>query len=344
MRYWFPYSAVIALFLACTQAASAGAVFPKVLVVVNPLAPYTNEILNGVGNAQNLLRPEQEPHTFTLSPSQARMLDDAEILITPDRSINPVLDRLASRKKNLRIIELSKLQGAEPLPYADENPWVAKVKELGHDKDDDAPKDAQEHKTLGKPLAPAPIAKIDPHFWLDPERMAAIAEPLAEAIAESTPEHKATLVANAKTLAAHLRDDAKPAMAALMVAKPASPYTNPKPEFPFITYHAAYHYFLERFNIADDGAITIRPEDYLGAKTLDKLLSAATKVHIRCVIAEEDSPLVTRVAKASGAKIVILSPEQLVDEKDIATVGWVKNGYDRLLYKTAKTFGECLGK
>ena len=350
MRYWFPYSAVIALFLASTQAASAGQVFPKVLVVVNPLAPYANEILHGVGNAQNLLRPGQEPHSFTLAPSQARMLAEAEILITPDRSINPVLDRLASRQKKLRVIELSKLNGADPLPYAKENPWVTRVKELGKSDGDDDHDHGHDHdhdhgheqKTLGKPLKAQPVATTDPHFWLDPERMAAIAVPLAEAIAQSAPEHKATLTANAKALASQLRDDVKPAIAELLKAKAASPYTTPKPQIPFITYHAAYGYFLQRFSITDDGAITIRPEDYMGAKTLNDLLNAATKVYIRCVIAEEDSPLVKRVAKASGAKIVILSPEQQVDENDVPPLDWVKNGYDRLLYKTAKSFSECL--
>ena len=74
------------------------------------------------------------------------------------------------------------------------------------------------------------------------------------------------------------------------------------------------------------------------------MLNAATKVHIRCVIAEEDSPLVKRVAKAADAKIIILSPEQQVDENDVPPLDWVKNGYDRLLYKTAKSFSECLGK
>ncbi len=341
MRGYVPLLAVIALFAAASQAAFAGPVFPKVLVVVNPLAPYVDEILHGVGSTQNLLRSGQEPHTFTLSPSQARMLDEAEILITPDRSINPVLDRLASRKKKLRIIELSKLRGADPLPYADVNPWIARVKEAGHDTEDDE-KPHTEHHTLGKPLKEAPVAKTDPHFWLDPERMAAIAEPLAKAIAESSPEHQSTLINNAKTLSDHLRREVMPAMRALLKPSQNALPSGTKPEIPFITYHAAYHYFLTRFDMADEGAVTIRPEDYMGAKTLDGLLSAATNVHIHCLIAEDDSPLVRRVAKAAEAKIVILSPEQVVSENEVPPVDWAKNGYDRLLYKTAKSFGGCL--
>ncbi len=340
---------MIALFLASAQVASAGGAFPKVLVVVNPLTPYVDDVLNGVGTAESLLRPGQEPHAFVLSPNQARALDAAEILIIPDRSMNPVFDRLISRKKKLRVIELSALDGASTLPYATENPWVTRVKKLGkddadhdHDHGHDHDHAKQEPKTLGKPLKLDPVPTRDPHFWLDPERMAALAEPLATAIAQTAPEHRATLLNNAQSVARHLRDEVMPAMAALLKVKPPSPYVNPKPEIPFITYHAAYQYFLARFGLEDDGSITIRPEDYMGAKTLSELLDAAQKVHIRCVIAESDSPLVTRIAKASNAKIVLLGPEQLVDEADVPPHNWIKNGYDRLLYKTAKSFSDCL--
>ena len=192
------------------------------------------------------------------------------------------------------------------------------------------------------PIEKPKTATIDPHFWLDPERMAAIAEPLAAALAEAAPEHRTTLLTNAKTLSVHLRGDVMPAMHALLAASQPHAPLGQKPDIPFITYHAAYHYFLSRFNMADDGTVTMRPEDYLGAKTLNDLLVAASKQHIRCLIAEDDSPLVRRVAKAAAAKIVILSPEQLVSETEVPPLDWIKNGYDRLLYKTAKSFAECL--
>jgi len=334
---------VIALMLASAQAASAGAVFPKVVVVVNPLTPYADELVHGVATATSLLHPNQEPHAFVLSPSQAQLLDEAEVVIIPDRSMNPVFDRLLAKKKKLRVIELSKLDGADPLPYAEENPWVVRAKKLGKEKDDgDAHDHDHEQHTLAKPLKLDPVPTMDPHLWLDPERMAALAEPLAEAIAQSAPEYRATLLANAKTLALHLRNDVQPGMRQLMAAKKSSLYPNPKPEIPFITYHAAYRYFIDRFGLSDDGSITLRPEDYMGAKTLSDLLKAAQKVHIRCVIAEAESPLVKRIATAAGAKVIALSPEQNVDEKDVPPLDWIHNGYDRFLYKTAKSFGECL--
>jgi zinc transport system substrate-binding protein len=298
--------------MAASQAAFAGPVFPKVLVVVNPLVPYVDEILHGVGNAQSLLRTGQEPHTFTLSPAQARLLAEAEILITPDRSLNPVLDRLTTRNKKLRVIELRTLSGADPLPYPPGNPWIDRVKKAGHDTEDDE-KPHGEHHTLGKPIKRDPVAKNDPHFWLDPERMAAIAEPLAAALAEAAPEHRTALISNAKTLSTHLRRDVMPAMRALLAAPQPHAILGEKPAIPFITYHAAYHYFLTRFDMADDGAVTLRPEDYLGAKTLDDLLMAASKQPIRCLIAEDDSPLVRRVAKAASAESTSARAARMAD-------------------------------
>lgn len=50
----------------------------------------------------------------------------------------------------------------------------------------------------------------------------------------------------------------------------------------------------------------------------------------------------TTIADNSGARIVLLSPEQLPTRKDVDALDWIGSDYDRLLYVTAKAFGECL--
>ncbi|MFM9890328.1 MAG: metal ABC transporter solute-binding protein, Zn/Mn family [Rickettsiales bacterium] len=352
MRWVQSLGWLIAAMLTFAQASYAGTEIPKVVVSVAPLKPYVDEILKGITTAQSLTRPGQDPHNFTLAPSQGKMLDEVEILIIPDHGLSPLLARLMKARPKVRIIELSTLAGADALPYAPENPWIARVKLKGGEADDlfaaapthkFKPYKSITGKLDAKPaVTPDATAAIDPHFWLDPERMAALAEPVAEAIAQFAPTQREVLTANARTLAKHLRSDVIPPLQAMLKPSAGDDIVVTKPEIPFITYHAAYQYFLARFHIVPEGEITARPDEYLGAKTLDQLLQAAKATKIRCIIGEQDTPMVRRIAALSQARIVLLSPEQLVVGEDIPTYYWIQNDYDRLLYLTAKRFSECL--
>ncbi|MDX2095903.1 MAG: zinc ABC transporter substrate-binding protein [Alphaproteobacteria bacterium] len=337
MRLLFPYAATIAAMLLSAQAASAGGLFPKVVVTVAPLKPYVDEILHGHGEAKNLLRPGQDAHRFALTLQQAQMLDDADIVVVPDLAMSPFLQRLLSGRKNLRVVELSALNGAQPLPYARENPWLARAKAAGkkpHDEHDahDAHDEHEHDAATGN----------DPHLWLDPERMAALAPPLAAAIAAHAPEARTALAANAQQLAAHLRREVIPALREMLARPAATSSAVARPEIPFLTYHAAYQYFLTRFGLTHYGEITQRPEESMGAKTMAGMLNTATTLHVRCLIGEQKNVLMTSIAKSTGARLVILSPEQTVARNAVDALDWMKNDYDRFLYATAKAFAECL--
>ena len=352
MRALMTYAAKIAAILLTAQAASAAGLFPKVVVTVAPLKPYVDEILAGHGEAQNLLRPGQDAHSFALTLPQAKMLDEADVIIVPDLAMSPFLARLLATKKKLHVVELTALKGAYPLPYASDNPWLEAAKEAaekkaatkhGHadehaDADEhDAHDDHDDHDHAG-----ADRGVNDPHLWLDPERMAAIAVPLAREIGTHAPEARGALVANANLLASHLRNEVTPQLAA-MLSKPGSTSNAvARPEIPFITYHAAYQYFLARFNLTHYGEITKRPEEAMGAKTIASILSGAENLHIRCLIGEQKNVLMVNIAKSSSAKIVIISPEQIPPRADVDALDWIKNDYDRLLHVTAKAFSKCL--
>lgn len=311
---------LIALFALVPQVASAGELFPRVLVTVEPLKPYVNEILSGIGSAQLVTRPGQDPHTMGLSPSQARALDSAEIIIVPDRALNIVLGRQLAEKerRGALVIALTELKGAKPLRYTKGNAWIgAEEKEV----EDEA---------------------YDPHLWLDPLRMANIAAPLAEAIAQKAPSHKAEMLHNAKRLAAHLQQEVHPQLKAML--KPAAfakPAYQSKPIIPFVTYHDAYRYFFARYGIAPPGEILKRPEEYLGARSMKAVLEAAEKNSIRCVVSEAETSLVKRIAALSGARIAHLNPERAYGREEAPSLNWIKNDYDRLLYRAADTFAGC---
>ena len=385
MRWIVSCAATIAATLLVSQAACASENFPRIVVVVTPLKPYVDMIIHGQGEVQSLLRPGQEPHDFSLTIPQGQMLDKADIIIVPDLGINPFLKRLLAKNTHAKVIELSKLDGANALPYDKTNPWLEAMK------DAPAPSSNQQHwwrapkpglspsqkgdapaaqprmwstdgsKPTGKPLQPAADAmpeekkdvplvevkkdeapKIDPHLWIDPERMAAMAVPLATAIAQEYPPSRPELLANARDLTKHLRFEVIPAMREMLSKPSSSVNAVGQPQIPFLTYHAAYQYFLQSFHLTHHGEIMPLPNDKMGAATAAKMLNGAKDLHIHCIIGEQGNALTSRVATLTGARIVLLSPEQLVDRNNVDYHEWIRNDYDRFLYMTAKTFAGCL--
>ena len=337
MRSWMTYSVLIAVLLATAQAPRAGETIPKVVVTVPAITPYVDELLRGIGTATDLLRPGQDAHSFSLSSNQRDALAHADLIIIADRGMSPFLNKLldVEARRGAKVIALSALPGAEPLPFANENPWLeaAKKQAGAHDKNDDAHADKKPNTASKVP---------DPHLWLDPVRMANIAAPLADAITKSSPGNRGKLQANAAALSHHLRSEVDPAIRSIFAHHEPRAATSNKPTIPFITYHAAYQYFMARYDLEHRGELFQRPEDYLGARTLHTIISQSDTVKIGCIITETQSPLVSRIAKNSGAKIIALSPEEALQKSAVTSAPWAQNDYDRMLQKTAESFAGCL--
>lgn len=333
----------VALFLGSMQAASAGEAFPRVVVVIPAITPYVDALLSGIGHAENLLRPGQDAHSFAMTNRQRQALDDADVIIIADRAMTPYLNKLLDMeaKRGTRIVALTELPGAEALPYETENAWLEAVKKKAeaktkktehadHEEEDEPTTDAK-----GKPLT-------DPHLWLDPIRMAALAKPLAEAIGEKAPNHRTSLLSNAKTLSQHLQQEVDPALRTILSRRLPHTQISSQPEVPFITFHAGYQYFLKRYDMHNPGEITQRPEELIGAQSLHAVMESAEHTRIRCIISEADTSLVKHIAKASSAKVIALSPEAPIASTAVSDAPWVQNDYDRLLQKTAESFASCL--
>lgn len=356
-RVWLSYLVVIAGFVINGQAAFAGSVMPKVLVTNAPLKPIAEAIVAGIGSVSVLTSPNQDAHSMTISPSQARALEEAEIILMPDRDMNPVVKKLAEarEKQGAKLIVLTEMPEAKVLPYPTDNPWMDM--QIDDSPSDSAQKlidraresaEAKEEKTEAvdaKKDVPADDAKApphDPHVWMDPVRMAALTPAIAEAIATVAPSQRAGLMANAKLLQRHLNDELTPLLRSVISRQRETSRFQSRPTLPYITSHRAYQYFFRRFGLKDYGALFMRPEDYIGAQTTKTALAHADKLAIQCVVAETPGGLVKKVAQASGARVVNLSADYFVPFGTLPALPALRNDYDKLLYVTAREFSACL--
>lgn len=335
------------------QAASASEI-AHVVTPVAPLLPILTEIMRGAGAPSLIKSAAQNPHNAHLSVSDAQAISKANAIIVADISMNKNLYETIQKRaaKDAKIISLTRLKGANPLPYRRNNPLTNFHAIAKHEAEH-----AQVKKyTPSEVIYPSTIKKkphahshthehekntasIDPHIWLDPIRMAQLLPALAEQLGEIEPEHAATFADNAKRLSEHLREEVSPALASLFAhIRPAQT----KDVIPYVTYHDAYQYFDARYGLTQHGFITQRPEEYVGAASMKALLEATNTTKIRCIIAESNGPLTRNLAVRSEAAVVILSPERAYASSELPSASWARNNYDRLLYKIAETFVGCI--
>ncbi len=336
------YALSFALVLLVVQASHAET-RRDLLVTAEVLTPVMAELMEGVGNVRSLTPRGSEAHLTGLTVRQARALKEAKVIISPDPDLAPGLKKhLAARMRDgAVVIYLTKLSAADALPYRSHNPFLNLESLSGApDEHDHGHDHGDGHKKEKKKSTKAKPEMMDPHLWLDPLRMAALLPELAEILSQIWPEAAPSLRANATRIARHLREEVHPGITHIL-EEAQMRNRDDSTAIPFMTYHDAYHYFQRRYGLSL-GFITQRPEEYLGAKTMQQLLAKAKVSQVRCLISERETAAVKRFAKLSQAQIKPLNSDRSYDAKEVPLSPWAKNDYDRLLLAVAKTFAECL--
>jgi zinc transport system substrate-binding protein len=325
MRHLFAYGCFIALIAVLPQASHA-AWQQKVLVTTPILEPIVAGLMEGLGKAESLTNNAQSPHQTSYTPQQAKALHDAEVVVALDANIAPGLKKILAQraKEGALVIYLTTLKEIDPLPYRQNNPFLATEKE------EEEEHDHHKHEHRG----------IDPHFWLDPLRVANMLPALGKKIATYWPEDDAGLQRNATRMALHLRAEVHPEISNIIAAAKQRQSDSSK-AVPVMTYHDAYQYFQKRYGL-EAGYITQRPEEYTGAKTMKTLLTKANLTHVRCLLSEIKNDHAKRIAALSQASIVTLNPERPYTTQEVPHAPWLKNDYDRMLMAVAKAYAGCL--
>jgi zinc transport system substrate-binding protein len=141
---------------------------------------------------------------------------------------------------------------------------------------------------------------LDPHFWLDPTRLADVADALAERLAAIDPAAAATYAANAADLRADLAslDDRFAAGLATCASRQ------------LVTSHEAFGYLAQRYDLQQVGIVGIGPDAEPTAADLARVARFVADEGVTTVFYETlVSPDVAEtVARESGATTAVLDP------------------------------------
>jgi len=271
----------------------------KVVASIKPVHSLVAAVMDGVGRPGLLVEGAGSPHTYSLKPSQARMLQSAGIVFWVGHEMESFLEKpletVASKAKSVELIDA---HGLVKLGFREGGAF----EKHGHDDDHDHEKGAKDDHDREKAEADHEHrhGEFDSHVWLDPMNAKAMAQEIVEALAKADPANAAKYEANAKMLAARL--DA-------LVAE-VSADLEPVKGKGFIVFHDAYRYFENRFGLAASGSITVSPEVMPGARRVGEIRTKVRELGAACVFAEPqfEPKLVATVIEGTSAKSGVLDP------------------------------------
>jgi zinc transport system substrate-binding protein len=262
--------------LALALAGAPAAAAPKVVASFAPLQSVLAAVMDGIGAPETLVKGGASPHVYSMRPSEARQLEEADLVVWIGPAYEAFLARpLASLAGRARVIALADLPGVRTLPARDGGIW----EDDGH---------GHSH---GKQAA-------DGHLFLDPANMKALAAAAAEALARLDPANAPRYASNAAAAASSL--DALDAELGATL--------RPLAGRPFVVFHDAFQYLEARYGLTAAGSITVNPERRPGARRLQQVRERVRAAGAICVFAEPqfEPSLVRTIVEGTDARVATL--------------------------------------
>jgi zinc transport system substrate-binding protein len=288
----------------------------EVVVSIKPVHSLVAGVMEGVGEPVLLVRGTGSEHSYSLRPSQARALDQADVVFWVGETLETFLAKpLRALAGDAEIVELGKVPGLTLLRAREGGMWEAHEHGDGHaeaDADRGEGERAGEHEGeragehQGAPADAGHAAEdlapreTDMHLWLDPANAEVLVTAIASALGAADPRNAAAYEANAARLREQLAELDR--WLENRVAAIA--------DRPYVVFHDAYQYFERRYGVNAVGAITINPTVRPGAQRLSELREQLERLDAACVFAEPqfEPALVDTVIEGTGADKGVLDP------------------------------------
>jgi len=261
----------------------------KVVVSIKPFHSLVSTVMQGVREPSLLLNGNNSPHTYSLRPSAAVKLQNADLVFWGGENLEGFLAKpIHSLAAGARVVSFEDTPGLILRPFRSVKEW----QEL-----DPESKNDQDHVKKRK------INRLpgnDPHIWLDPLNAQKITQYLIQILSKFDPENSQTYHSNGKKTILRLSD-----LNIQLETKMSSVSSKP-----YIVFHDAYQYFEKRYQLNPIASVTGNS----GTSTsVGRLIDIRKKIKIKkvlCIFTEPQfSPkLVQTVISGTAVKKGILDP------------------------------------
>jgi zinc transport system substrate-binding protein len=304
----WPYGVALALVLGGTALRSAEAEAPRVVASIKPIHSLVAGVMQGVGEPDLLVLGTGSEHSYSVRPSQARALTEADVVFWVGETMETFLIKpLQALAGNAEVVELWQVPGLTLLPTREGGMWEAHDRWHEHadaDADHGEGEHAGEHEDEGAGDHDADEdhahGEIDMHIWLDPGNAKVLVPAIASALSAADPGNASTYQANAARLGERLDQVDRSLQGRLATVA----------DRPYVVFHDAYQYFEHRYGVKAVGAITINPTLRPSAQRLQEIHGRLEDLDAACVFAEPqfEPALVDTVIEGTGASKGVLDP------------------------------------
>ena len=244
-----------------------------VVAAFYPLAYAAQQVGGDRVTVETLTKPGGEPHDLELLPRQVLDIQDAALVVHLSH-FQPAVDAAVAAHAAEHSLDVA--EAADLLTLTE-----------GHDH-----------------------GAVDPHFWLDPTRLAAVGEAIADRLAQADPAGAAAYRANAAAFTAQLTTlDAE-------VETGLATCTNRD----LVTGHSAFGYFAERYGFTQEPISGLSPDLEPRASDLAHVVEFVREHDVRTIYAETiASPLITQaLARETGARVAVLDTVEGISDESAA--------------------------
>jgi zinc transport system substrate-binding protein len=262
----------------------------SVVASIKPIYSLVAAVMGDIGTPELLLKAPSSAHHFTLKPSQARILQAADIVFWVGPTMEqPLTKALATLAPHVQTTPLINASGLMLLEFNNDAPAHQKP---GLEQRDDHDRHEKHGDHDGH--------MINPHIWLDPQNAQVMLREISSRLGKADPENAKIYAANADQMSVRL------AGLQADIARQLAPYSAAR----FLVLHDAHSYFERRFGLRNHGAITSEPDVMPTASRIKALRSELGTHQIDCIFAEPllGQKAVDLIAEGSKVRIGRLDP------------------------------------
>ena len=308
-------SALVTLLLVLGLQNHAAIAAPDVVVSIKPLHSLVAGVMGDAGTPGLLVPGNASPHVYQMRPSEAKMLNEADIVVWIGENMESFLERpIANLGSDAVELELHAIAGIRLLPSREGGLFE-------EDHHDEAHED--EHDDHGHDHA-----EFDMHVWLDPANAQRIVAVVADTLVDIDPANADVWRMNAEMMTNRINQ----------LVLDLQEQLEPVHEQPYVVFHDGYGYFENAFDLHGIGALAVDPSRPVGAKRLAELREALEHRGVACVFSEPqfEPDLVNTLVEGTDVRIGVLDP--IGSEVQSGPDAWFE-----IMENLGTSFSQCLG-
>jgi len=292
----FFFSVFLTLFLGFSHAKAE----LQVVTSIKPIHSLASMLMDGIGAPKLIVDGSNSPHNFTLKPSHAKMLQNADLVFWVGEDIEAFLEKpLRTVAKKAKKIELMEISQIKKIKFREKNIFEDHHDDHGHKKHDDhGHKKHDDHGHKKHDDHGHAHGEHDPHIWLDPLNAKVILKVMAKNMKMMDKKNSARYDANLKK--ANAKIDGLISEINKVINKNAK----------YVVFHDAYQYFEKRFGLKTLGALTVNTDVLPGAEQLKVIRKVIKKKNANCIFSEPqfNPKIIKAIAKDTNIKTGVLDP------------------------------------